>query len=624
MPALVREPKLPRAKAQPISAPPEKRALIVSLLLVAAVLLLYNQATHFSFLNFDDDTYVTANAHVRAGLTARTLAWAMTSNYGNWHPLTWVSHALDCQLFRLNPTGHHFTSIVLHAVNVVLLFLLLLRGTRRIGVSLIVAALFAVHPLNVESVAWISERKNVLSTMFFFLTIGAYGWYSLKPNWRRYFLVAMLFACGLASKSMLVTLPFVLLVLDYWPLGRIRGLNVPSVLNPVRASFGKLFLEKLPLLALSIAASVVAVVSQRHGGAVATVERFPLPARLENAIYSYAAYVWKAFWPARLAPLYPHPGNSLAGWKVALAGLFLLAVSALVFKLRARSYLVAGWLFFLGTLVPVIGLVQVGSQAMADRYAYIPCLGIFVMVVMGASDIADWKKLSMPPRAAIAGCVLLALSAVTYRQIGYWKDSLTLWSHALAVTENNFLAEDGLGGALIEQGRAEEAYPHFQHAAMIVPDDPISHAAIGTYLHQHGRLAEAIQQYQIVVQLACTPGLCALEYANMGSAYRQLGNYAQAKASFDQALQWDSSLPNTWMGMGDLALDEGKPDVATQDFSHAIELQPSAEGYLRLGRALKEDNQPANALAAYQQALKLSPQLAEAQQAADALSSRLH
>ena len=352
--------------------------------------------------------------------------------------------------------------------------------------------------------------------MFFFLTIGAYGWYSLKPGWRRYVVVAVFFACGLASKSMLVTLPFVLLVLDYWPLGRIRGLTAPSALHSSRASFGTLFLEKLPLLTLSIAASVVAVVAQGHGGAVATVQRFPLQGRLENAIYSYAAYVWKTFWPARLAPLYPHPGNSLAGWKVTLAAVFLIAVSGLVFKLRTRSYLLAGWLFFLGTLVPVIGFVQVGSQAMADRYAYLPCLGIIVMAVMGASDLADSKKLGRPLRVAIAACILVAISAVSYRQIGYWKDSLTLWSHALAVTQNNFLAEDGVGGALIQEGRAEEAYPHFQHAARIVPDDPISHAAIGAYLQQHLRFAEAIQQYQIVVHLACTPGLRALEYANLG------------------------------------------------------------------------------------------------------------
>jgi Flp pilus assembly protein TadD len=623
MPALLRESQPPRVKPQQISAPPEKRALVVSLLLVVVVLLLYNQATHFSFLNFDDDTYVTENLHVRAGLTPSTIAWAMTSTYGNWHPLTWLSHALDCQLFGLNPTGHHFTNIILHAVNVVLLFLLLFRGTRRIGVSLLVAALFALHPLNVESVAWISERKNVLSTMFFFLTIGAYGWYSLKPGWRRYVVVAVFFACGLASKSMLVTLPFVLLGLDYWPLGRIRGLTAPSALHSSRASFGTLFLEKLPLLTLSIAASVVAVVAQGHGGAVATVQRFPLQGRLENAIYSYAAYVWKTFWPARLAPLYPHPGNSLAGWKVTLAAVFLIAVSGLVFKLRTRSYLVAGWLFFLGTLVPVIGFVQVGSQAMADRYAYIPCLGIIVMAVMGASDLADSKKLGWPPRVAIAACILVAVSAVSYRQIGYWKDSLTLWSHALAVTENNFLAEDGVGGALIQEGRAEEAYPHFQHAARIVPDDPISHAAIGAYLHQHLRFAEAIQQYQIVVHLASTPGLRALEYANLGSAYRQLGNLVQAKESFNQALQLDSSVPNTWMGMGDMALEQGKPDEAIRDFSQAVELQPTAEGYVHLGSALRQDNRPSNALAAYRQALKLSPHLTEAQRAADALSLEL-
>lgn len=623
MPVRLQEP--PRAREEPAHLPaePEKRALILSLLLIAAVLLLYNQATHFSFLNFDDDTYVTKNTHICAGLTWNTFRWAMTSTDGNWHPLTWLSHALDCQLFGLNPTGHHFTNIVLHAVNGALLFLLLHRGTRRMGVSFLVAALFAIHPLNVESVAWISERKNVLSTTFFFLTLGAYGWYSLRPGWKRYLVVVLSFACGLASKSMLVTLPFVLLLLDYWPLGRVRGLSAPSALNPPRAPLRTLILEKLPLLVLAIAASVLTIVSQRQGGAIASVQVLSLKARLENAIYSYAEYVWKMLWPVRLAPVYPYPKSSLAGWKVALAAAFLIAVSGLVWRLRCRRYLLTGWLFFLGTLVPVIGFVQVGVQAMADRYAYIPCLGIFVMAVMGASDFADSKKLDWHPRATISAGFLLAISTVTYWQIGYWKDSFTLWSHALAVSENNYAAEDGLGGALVQQGRADDAYAHFQRAAAIVPDDPISHADMGAYLHQHGRLPEAIQQYEIVVHLAGASGLRASVYSNLGSAYRQLGNYDKAKESFDHALQLDSGLPNAWMGMGDLALDQGKLDDAIRYFSHALELQRTGEGYLHLGRALAQDNRRSEALTAYRQALELSPHFTGAQQAADALTREL-
>jgi tetratricopeptide (TPR) repeat protein len=477
-----------------------------------------------------------------------------------------------------------------------------------------------VHPLNVESVAWISERKNVLSTMFFFLTIGAYGWYSLKPNWKRYLVVVLSFVCGLASKSMLVTLPFVLLLLDYWPLSRIRGSSTPSAFTPARAPLGKLVLEKLPLLLLSIATSVVTVIAQRQSGAVGSVARFPLKARLENAIYCYAEYVWKAFWPTRLAPLYPHPGNSLEGWKVALAAVFLIAVSALVWKLRSRSYLLAGWVFFLGTLVPVIGLVQVGNQAMADRYAYIPCLGIFVMTVLGAADLADRGKIPRSLQGALCACIVLALSAVSYRQIGSWKDSLTLWSHTLAVTENNFAAEDGMGGALVQSGRTDDAYLHFQRAAAIYPAEPMSHANIGAYLQQHGHLLEAIQQYETVVRLTDSPHLSAVVYANLGSAYLQSGDYTKAQDSFARALLLDPDVPTIWMGMGNLALDHGEVDDAIRDFSRALELQPSLEEYLSLGRALAQANRRPEALAAYQQALKLAPDSADAQRAVDSLS----
>jgi protein O-mannosyl-transferase len=625
MPALPRERTRSKTKKQATPASsendsPEKWTLILSLLLVVIVLVLYNQATHFSFLNLDDDIYVTANAHVIQGVSWNTFTWAMTSLDGNWHPLTWFSHALDCQLFRLNPTGHHFSNILLHAANVVLLFLLLLRGTKRIGVSFVVAAIFAVHPLNVESVAWISERKNVLSTMFFFLTIAAYGWYSRKPNWKRYLVVALAFACGLASKSMLVTLPFVLLLLDYWPLGRIRGLNTESTFESAHAPLGKLVLEKLPLLLLSIADSVITVIAQRQSGAVGSVARFPLDARLANAIYCYAEYIWKSFWPTRLAPLYPHPGNSLASWKVALAAVFLIAVSALVWKFRSRSYLPAGWLFFLGTLVPVIGLVQVGNQAMADRYTYIPCLGIFVMTVLGAADLADRAKIPRSLQAALCACILLALSALSYRQIGYWKDSLTLWSHTLAVTENNFAAEDGMGGALLASGDTDDAYLHFQRAAAIYPDDPMSHANIGAYLQQHGHLPEAIDQYETVVRLTDSPHLSAVVEANLGSAYLQSADYAKAQASFSRAMQFDPGVPTIWMGMGKLALARGALDDAIQDFSRAVELQPSAQGYLSLGRALAQANRRPEALAAYQQALQLDPDSAEAQRAVDSLS----
>src|SRR5450755_3529933 len=365
---------------------PEKRNPIVCLLLAVVTLALYNPVNRHPFVNYDDDRYVINNPHVRQGLTADTITWALTSTeQANWHPLTWMSHALDCSLFRLNPAGHHLTSILLHAVNVILLFLLLMWATNRLGPSLFVAALFALHPINVESVAWVAERKNVLCTFFFFAALIAYCWYARKPDWRRYLAFAGLFALGLMSKPMVITLPFVLLVMDYWPLNRIQG-SPSGKLGIPQAPLSKLVIEKLPLLALSAASAVITMQAQRAGGAVRSSAQFSLGVRLENAVVAYATYLWKMIWPAHLAPLYPHPGDSLAVWQVAISAMVLLVVTGVVMRFRSRRYLLTGWLWFLGTLVPVIGLVQVGDQAMADRYAYIPLIGSFVMIAWGAAD----------------------------------------------------------------------------------------------------------------------------------------------------------------------------------------------------------------------------------------------
>jgi protein O-mannosyl-transferase len=598
----------------------EKRRLVLSLLLFAAVLLLYGQTSHFAFLNYDDGMYVLQNSHVRAGITWNTVTWAFTSTYANWHPITWLSHALDYDLFRLNAGGHHFTSVLLHALNVVLLFWLLARATGRLGASFVVAALFAVHPLNAESVAWISERKNVLSTTFFLMTLGAYGWYALKPGVKRYLAIVVLFALGLASKSMLVTLPFVLLLLDYWPLNRFLSEKSEGALSFPQASASRLVIEKLPLFLISAADCIITVVAQRKAGAVTTFERFPFGVRLENAIYSYAAYLGKAFWPAHLANIYPHPGNSLALWKVASAAALLVIASLAFLKLRASRYLIVGWLFFLGTLVPVIGLVQVGDQAMADRYVYIPLIGIFVIAVWGVAEISARSPSKAYLQASAAAVVLCILSIVSYRQIGYWKDSISLWSHTLDVTQNNFAAENGLGGALIQAERPDEAFLHFQRAAAIAPNDPLSHADMGTYLHQNGRLPEAIQQYETAVKLTSNPGLLANTYTNLGSAYRQTGDYARAQQSFTRALQLDPTRFNVWLQLGKLASDEGQFDSAIQDYSRSIELQPTAEGYLQLSRVLDLAGHHPEAARARDEGLKLSNDRAAAEQAARALS----
>lgn len=619
-----KQPLITPSKTEGPFSSPEKQNLVLCLLLAAVTLVLYNPVNRHPFINYDDDRYVTQNAHIR-GISGETIRWAFTTTAeANWHPLTWLSHALDYQLFHLNAAGHHLTSLLFHAVNVVLLFLLLSRATRRVAPSLMVAVLFAVHPFNVESVAWVAERKNLLCTFFFFLALWAYGWYALKPDWRRYLTVAVLFAMGLMSKPMVITLPFVLLLLDYWPLGRMQR-SSPAILGDQEAvqqrPLSKLFIEKLPLLALSAASGWITMHVQEAGGAVRSGLQFPLGVRLENSVVAYALYLWKMIWPARLAVLYPHPGNSLAGWQVAVGAVVLLGISAIVWRYRSRRYLVTGWLWFLGALVPTIGLVQVGYQSMADRYAYIPLIGVFVMVVWGAAELADHWKLGLTWRVIPAIMVVLALSWAARRQLSYWDNGFDLWSHTLAVNPNNFIAHDNLGDALLLEGKPAEAYAHFQMAAAIMPRDPWSHTNMGAYLQQQGRLQEAIAQYLTTIRLTRDQAMLALTYANLGLAYRDLGDAKDARASYDQAIAMNPSQFNAYLGRGVMLEKQGKLDDAISDFSRSVAIEPTAEGYLRLGQALAQTHRREEALAAFQEALKIAPDLAEAQQGAAALSN---
>ena len=593
--------------------------LILSLLLAVATLTLYNPANSHPFVNYDDDRYITGNAHVRGGLSLSTVSWAFTSiEQSNWHPLTWLSHALDCQMFHLNPAGHHFTSILLHALNAVLLFLLLARATGNVGPSLFVAALFALHPINVESVAWIAERKNVLCTLFSFLALWAYGWYTLKPGALRYLAVASLFAAALMSKPMAVTLPCALLLLDYWPLGRVRGGYSP-VLKTVPVPFSRLVLEKLPLLALSAASAIITMYAQRAGGAMRSTLQFTLGVRVQNAVFAYAMYLWKALWPAHLAPLYPHPGDSLRAWQLAVAAAVLTAITLMVVRFRERRYLVTGWLWFLGTLVPVLGLVQVGDQAMADRYAYVPLLGIFVMVAWGAADLAAGfraRAVIVAPAIFVAGVLAFA----THTQISYWGSNYRLWSHAVAVTDRNFIAQDNLGGALILEGKEDEAFQHFQLASAINPKDPMSHFNLGAYLQNHDRLQDAIAQYQTSIGLTSDAGLLASAHANLGSAYRELADDTRARESFEQALQYNPAQFNAYFGLGMLEEKQGRLPEAINDYSRSIELQPTADACVRLGHALAAAGRIAEAREAYSEALQINPGMPEATKALEQLS----
>jgi tetratricopeptide (TPR) repeat protein len=585
-------------------------------------LALYNPVNRHPFVNYDDDRYVTENPHIRNGLSWDTVSWAFTAEeQGNWHPLTWLSHALDYQLFRQNATGHHFTSLLIHSANAVLLFLLLTYATGRLGPSLLVAALFALHPINVESVAWVAERKNVLSTFFFFAALAAYCWYARRPDWRRYLAFAGLFALGLMSKPMVITLPFVLLLLDFWPLGRIQGFPA-GVLSVPQSPLSRLLVEKLPLLVLSAASAAITMRVQQAGGAMRSTAQFSLGVRLENAVVAYAMYLWKMVWPSHLAPLYPHPGDSLSAWQVTISALVLLAVTVVVLRFRSRRYLLTGWLWFLGTLVPVIGLVQVGDQAMADRYAYIPLIGIFIMLAWGAADLADLLHIGLSARMIPAACILLALAFATHRQLGYWSSNYELWTHALAVTDKNFIAQNNLGGALLLLGKPDEAYAHFQAAAEINPNDPMSRSNLGAYLQEHGKLSEAMAQYDRSISLTSDPGLLAATYANLGTAYRNLGEDEKARDSYDQALRLNPNQSNAYLGLGELLEKQNQLDDAIRNYSRSVELRPTATGFLLLGHALETEARRPEALAAYQSALKLSPELPEAQHAVHELSGK--
>ena len=459
----------------------QRPALILGIAITLLTLALYWRVQGHGFLHYDDYQYVVDNPHVRHGLTRQGVLWALTSGYAsNWHPLTWLSHMLDCELYGLNPQGHHLNNLLLHIANALLLFRLLLRMTGALWRSAFVAALFALHPLHVESVAWVAERKDVLSTLFWMLTLGAYLRYRERPTGTRYLATLFLFALGLAAKPMLVTLPFVLLLLDCWPLGRMPS---PRSLLP-------LVREKAPFFVLAALSSVITFWVQSHWGAV--VLSIPLKERLANALVSYVGYGAKMLWPVNLACFYPHPLDGLPLWQAAGALLLLAGVTVAVVRAGRRlPYLAVGWLWYLGTLVPVIGLVQVGAQAMADRYTYVPLIGLFVMLSWGAGSLAAKGPLPKIATAALSAALLAALLPLTWSQISHWKDSETLFAHALEVTDRNLLAHNNLGNALARQGRLEEAEFHLVEALRLRPDYAAAQNNLGILRLRQGRFEEA-------------------------------------------------------------------------------------------------------------------------------------
>ncbi len=582
---------------------------------MVATIALYFPLNHHPFLNYDDDEYVTDNIHVKAGLTGETVTWAFsTFDAANWHPLTWLSHALDYQLFQLEPAGHHDTNLVLHLLNVVLLFWVLWQATGYAGRSLMVAALFALHPIQVESVAWVAERKNLLSMLFFLLALGAYRWYVRQPRLGRYAAVMLLYALGLMSKPQVITLPFVLLLWDYWPLRRMAiqdekssDATEPAAIFPQR-SFFWLVKEKLPLFALSAASAVITMRAQRLGGGINPDSS--LWTRMANAIVSYARYLEQAFWPARLAPLYPFPVGSIKAWQIAAAAVLVIGITFGVIAGRRRRYVVVGWFWFVGTLVPMIGLVQVGRQAMADRYAYLPFVGLFVMVCWGAADCAQQRHIPVAWQAGAGVAILAALVAFTHHQIDFWDDNVRLWTHTLQVTEGNYLAEDNLGRALQAQGKSQDAMPHFARAAEIEPSYVFAHIHIGIYQHQQGDFQGALQQYQKVVSLTQNDIAHYAEvrheiFANMASAYAGLGDFAQARKSLESAVSLNPDSAQEWTNLAIMAQKTGDVERAIQAYSEAVKLQPTRRGYLLLARVLQQAGRQQEAQAAMQQGMAM-------------------
>ena len=581
---------------------------------------IYYQVIHHPFSNYDDGEYVGQNFKIQQGITRATVRWALTSTeHANWHPLTWLSHALDWQVFGSLAAGHHFTSLLLHVLNVVLLFFLLAGVTRSTARSLLVAALFALHPINVESVAWVAERKNVLCTFFFLLALLAYARYARRPNVGRYGLVALLFACGLASKPMVVTFPFVLLLLDYWPLQRIKGWSNPSPAFPApQFAAWRLGLEKVPLIALSAADCVLTLIAQHRVNAIRPATAFPFSLRIQNAIFSYATYLWKVIWPARLAVLYPYPGGGIPAWRLTIAALLLIAVSLWVWRERSRPYLLMGWLWFVGMLVPVIGLIQVGEQGMADRYAYLPLMGIFMMVVWGGFDLSQnaAKRVRWPAGVA-AVLVLFALAGFTWRQVGFWRTNYDLWAHTAAVTENNAVAEDVAGSELLLRAmnngihNSSEAQVHFQRAIRINPKDSEALMNIGADLQVHGKMAEALQKYKLALQYVDDDFLKAKIITDIGAAYEQLGDFATAREYYRQGLQLSPGADNSsFLGYARTFTDEKIADLAATLATH-----PTAKGYWQLGQLQDEGGYTAGARTSYQRAIELDPSLQAARTA---------
>jgi thioredoxin-like negative regulator of GroEL len=577
----------------------DARSTFLLQFLIAAALVLVTAAVYWQvgghdFITlYDDAKYVTSNGHIRSGLNWGNVVWAFTTGHeANWHPITWLSHMLDCTLFDLDSKGHHLSNLFFHLLNVVLLFLVLNQMTGAVWRCGFVAALFALHPLHVESVAWVAERKDVLSTMFWLVTMLAYVHYVDKSTRRNYMLVLLAFALGLMSKPMLVTLPFVLLLLDYWPLGRLR-FRMPEKDQKKQAQksvsaytgFRVLLREKIPLFVLVLASSVITIIAQRSGGAVESWENLPLSQRLGNAAVSYVAYIRKMFWPSDLAVFYPHPGPNLPLWQVLGALVLLLGITLVVVRgARRFPYLAVGWFWYLGTLVPVIGLVQVGSQAMADRYTYVPLIGLFLMIAWGVPDLVGRWRLGKIATNVAGVIVIASMAKFTPVQISHWQNNTTLFSHAIDATEHNGLAHYNLAMIFAGEGKTAAAMEHYSEVLRINPDHDQVHNKLGVLLVGEGKVDEATQHFREAIRI--NPDNAQAHY-NLGLILTGTGKVDEAITHFGAALRINPNDPEAHHDMGIALAEQGKLKEAIAQFNETLRINPNhAEARMDLERVL--------------------------------------
>ena len=600
------------------------RPVIISLALAALTAIVYAPVRTFELVNWDDPSYVTENPIVRGGLTPASALWALTTTHSPyWHPMTWLSLLLDVSLFGGDAGAYHVTSVAIHIATTVVLFLLLRRMTGAVVPSAFVAAIFAVHPLHVESVAWIAERKDVLSTFFWALTIWAYVSYARAPSVGRYAVVVAWYALALMSKPMVMTLPVLLMLLDWWPLGRWRVGSAGSD-DP---AFVRLVVEKLPLVAMATATAIATMIVQRRIGAVAGLDVLPLSARVQNAIVSCVVYIWKTVWPANLAAFYPlHP---YAPWVVLLAAAGLTAVTIAAVLVRTRlPHVLVGWLWFLVTVAPVIGLTQAGEQARADRFMYVPMIGLLIIPawelyrrpVRSSQESRSGPLLSKPFSPGLLISCLAFLAVVLYgvaarAQVMTWADGETLWRHAIAVVPGNFVAYQNLGEALRDRNRLDEALPNLRQALANVPanspgQEAMIHNDIGLVLSRKGLFAEAAAEFDAAVRLS--PRFAEAQL-NLANALAAGGRAADAERYYAAAISLKPGLVEPQVGLGGVLLQQRRPADAITHYEAALRIDPSlAQAHNGLGAAYAMQGRDADAMREYDEALRLDPSLVTA------------